>query len=40
MTIVLTSTQAREWAKARPDPVADLIETLAALRGYERLARL
>ncbi len=40
MTIVLTSTQAREWAKARPDPVADLIETLAALRGYERIARL
>ena len=40
MTIVLTSTQAREWAKERPDPVADLIETLAALRGYERVARL
>ena len=40
MTITLTSTQAREWAKSRPDPVADLIETLAALRGYERVARL
>ncbi len=40
MVEVLSSTQAREWAAARPDPMADLISLLARLRGYERVDRL
>jgi hypothetical protein len=36
----ITSAQALSWARERADPVQDLIETLARLRGQERAARL
>ncbi len=40
MSETLSSTQAREWARTRPEPVTDLIGILARLRQFERADRL